>query len=92
MAYKKYIPQSLLDKYPQYTREEIRDMINIVWKSVRTIMRSADTFKINLKDIGTLRSHANKQPKRLKKTRKYDVKRKRKLYKEQSLSKEKLLF
>lgn len=92
MGYRRYIPQELLDKHPQFTRDEIRSMLNVVWKSIHNIMRQSDVFEIRIKGIGTVKSHGNKKLKYIKKIKKRDVKRKREKYRKDSFRDDKLLF
>jgi len=86
------IPIELIQLYPHLTRDELRAVVMTFWKTKNNKLRQSHTFKIKLPHIGTLRSHANKKPKGLKKIRKRDKKRKREQALKKELTQESLLF
>jgi len=86
------IPSELLVLYPNFTKEELRAIINTFWKSKNNKLRQAHIFSLRLKNIGLIRSRANKKPKHYKNTLKKDKKRKRINQRKKELTIEYLLF
>lgn len=92
MAQRLKISNHLLQLHPNLTKEQIRAVVNTVWKCKSNKLRQAYIFRVTLTNIGTLRSVANKKPKHRKNTMKKDRKRKREEKRKKDLTTESLLF
>jgi len=86
------IPHELLILYPTLTKDEIRTIIQTVWKSKNNRTRQSHIFKLKIPHIGVIRSRGNKKPKHRKKTMTKDRKRKREAQRQKNLTIESLLF
>jgi hypothetical protein len=67
-------------------------MANVVIKAKSNRMRQSEVFKVNLRGLGTLKSHGNKRKSGYKDVKKRDVKRKREQAKAKRMTKEALLW
>lgn len=87
-----HIPHELLILYPTLNKDEIRTVIQTIWKSKGNKVRQSHIFKIKIPHIGVIRSRANKKPKHRKKRMAHDRNRKREQKKKKDLTIESLLF
>jgi hypothetical protein len=67
MSFRRQIPSELIELYPTLTIQQIRSMVNMVWRSYGQTMAQAEVFDIRLRKIGRVKTHGNKKSKAQKK-------------------------
>lgn len=86
------ITPSLLKRFPGKSRRQLRFIIQGVVKSINRKLRNAHIVKFTVPGLGEFRTHGNRTKRNKKAIQKRDREMKRKIYYEQSMKKEKILF
>lgn len=86
------IPQKLLDKHPDLTKNEIKLIARTIIIGRADKIRNAYIVNFTVLGMGKFRSHARKKNRRWKKGLTKDRKRKRELTIKKQMSRESLLF
>lgn len=87
------LPTAFSYKYKdQFSKQELKSLVNIILKSRRMKLKDAQVVKITVPYLGTFKSHGRKKRKGYLKVKSRDRKRKRELQRLKELTKESLLF
>lgn len=84
-----YIPDSLLAKYPEFTRNELRMIVRTILRYKNGKLRTDNVVNFTIPYLGKVKSHGNKKP---KKYLAVDRRKKRRKQHRLELTPKKLLF